>query len=251
MGNKTKYWGQINIEPPLSPTEIEYLNEFNETRRMLRKNGPYFVGGTGMRGQNENDPDVLIGNQPPLGQPSLWCQWIPTEHGRHLEWDRNPTFHYAAEWMLYLIQHFLKPGAIAIGHVPGIVGDHVANGFIEVVGEGHPADYTVIRVEDNKVYRVRQARLKDRVQPEPYKIEVYSPRTAKIANELFGVWHPLMENPTEMLTLGTPVDLETGLPLRNIFLHDAIGRTIAEWYISDNGKAQRVGTLEWTPPEES
>jgi len=253
MGNKTLYWASVKIEPSLSQAEIDYLTEFSETRRMLRKNGPYFVGGTGMRGQNENDPDVILGNQPPLGQPSLWCQWLPTENGHGLEWDRNFTFQGAPEWMLYLIQNFLGPGAIAVGEVPGIVGGHMLSGFVEVVNTEQPGRHGVILVEDNKVYfKYHNHPDKGRIRPEFYKIDVYSKETGRVASELFGINHPLLQEPPsgKVLTVATPTDLETGLPTRTILLIDGY-EPIARWYIDDAGKAHRVGMLEWYPSEEA
>lgn len=146
MGYTTDFKGQITIEPPLSQREIDYLTKFSETRRMKRKNGPYFVGGSGSYGQGR-DADILAYNDPPEGQPGLWCQWVPTEDGSALEWNGTEKFYAGAEWMRYLIDHFLKPGAVT-----GIdfCDDHVCNGVIEAQGED-PSDRWDLVVRDNKV----------------------------------------------------------------------------------------------------
>ena len=86
MGYTTDFHGQISIDPPLNPTEIEYINKFNDTRRMNRTNGPYYVGGTGMGGQDHED-DIQDYNSPPTGQPGLWCNWCATEDGKFIEWE--------------------------------------------------------------------------------------------------------------------------------------------------------------------
>ena len=71
MGYTTDFTGSIAISPPLNAEEIAYLHKFNETRRMDRKNGPYFVDGTGDYGQGR-DPDIRDYNKAPAGQPGLW-----------------------------------------------------------------------------------------------------------------------------------------------------------------------------------
>jgi hypothetical protein len=63
MGYTTDFSGKIQIEPPLNKEEIQYLRKFNETRRMHRKNGPYFVDGAGFMGQSQ-EADVLDYNRP-------------------------------------------------------------------------------------------------------------------------------------------------------------------------------------------
>jgi hypothetical protein len=52
---------------------------------------------------------VLDYNNAPLGQPGLWCQWIPTEDGTAIEWDGCEKFYDYIEWLEYLIENFLKP----------------------------------------------------------------------------------------------------------------------------------------------
>ena len=155
MGYTTEFYGKINVTPPLNEDEITYLRLFNKTRRMDRKKGPYFVGGKGDYGQDKEE-DVRDYNQPPKGQPGLWCQWVPSEDGSGIEWDGNEKFYESEEWMAYIIDHFLKPGAIAKtveknGSVKFV--DHVCNGVIEAQGEDR-GDIWKLVVKDNKVQRV-------------------------------------------------------------------------------------------------
>lgn len=112
MGHDTECSGRIHVSPPLNKAEVDYLLRFAGTRRVLRGNGPYFVDGTGYRGQGD-DPDIIGDDQPAEGQPGLWCQWVPTEDGSAIQWDQEEKFYWGTEWMAYLIDTFLAPGAAA------------------------------------------------------------------------------------------------------------------------------------------
>ena len=149
MGYHTEFQGQITIEPPLNEQEIEYLNKFNMTRRMSRKNGPYFVDGTGEFGQGK-DSDIYDYNRPPSGQPGLWCQWRPTVDGTAIEWDGGEKFYESAKWMQYIIQHFLMRGAFAAYQLPFLQANHVLNGVIYAEGE-EQGDVWELHVVDNEV----------------------------------------------------------------------------------------------------
>lgn len=149
MGYTTDFMGQIDISPPLSREEQMFLTEFAGTRRMDRKQGPYFVGGSGSFGQGD-DPDVIDHNWPPLGQPGLWCQWVPTEDGNALTWDEGEKFYEAECWMKYIIEHFLKPDCIAKEQLPFLQANHHCSGEIEAQGESSD-DHWWLWVEDNKV----------------------------------------------------------------------------------------------------
>lgn len=155
MGYTTEFTGQIAISPPLNPTEIAYLNKFSETRRMERGNGPYFVEGTGFAGQGR-DGDVIDFNRPPEEQPGLWCQWVPTEDGAALEWNQGEKFYCAPEWMTYLINHFLKPGAwtAPLPEFATFTFDHTLDGVINAQGE-EPDDAWQLVVMNNIVHTRR------------------------------------------------------------------------------------------------
>ena len=152
MGYTTTFIGKINIEPVLNAEEIDYLNKFSGTRRMNRIKGPYYVDNAGMAGQ-DHEEDILNYNQPPDGQPGLWCQWVPTEDGSALVWDEVEKFYDAAEWMKYLIEHFLKPGPIAKSIEPDrftFLRGHTLSGVIEAQGEESDDRWDLV-VADNKV----------------------------------------------------------------------------------------------------
>ncbi|MEW1910310.1 hypothetical protein AB0442_17940 [Kitasatospora sp. NPDC085895] len=156
MGYHTEFTGRIEVVPPLNAAERSYLRRFAGSRRMDRDAGPYYVDGPPHRpfdrsGQAGND-DVRDADRPPEGQPGLWCHWEPVEDGSGIEWNGAEKFYFATEWMSYLVDHFLKPGAAAQGH-PGFehfTFDHVLNGTVEAVGE-EPGDAWQLLVRDNTV----------------------------------------------------------------------------------------------------
>lgn len=160
MGYTTEFEGDVTVDPPLNPFEVAYLRKFNETRRMDRTRGPYFVEGTGDLGQNR-DADITDYNTPPAGQPSLWCGWTVTEDGTRIIWDGVEKFTEAEMWMGYLIDHFVKPGAHAQvysgpdrpAEFAHFTFDHTLNGTIRAQGE-IPSDLWFLRVCDNGVMRI-------------------------------------------------------------------------------------------------
>ncbi len=148
MGYTTHFNGQINIVPLLNSKEVVFLTKFAASRRMDRKNGPYFVDGTGSFGQDRDD-DIRNYNNPPAGQPSLWCQWVPTEDGDAIIWDEGEKFYESPEWMAYLIRHFLGTNPLAKEELPFLQG-HILNGTISAQGE-EPDDMWLLHVKDNQV----------------------------------------------------------------------------------------------------
>jgi hypothetical protein len=154
MGYNTEFSGSIAITPPLNPEEIAYLNKFSDTRRMDREKGPYFVDGTEEFGQGK-DPDIRNYNSPPNGQPGLWCQWVPTEDGTAIVWNDQEKFYESVAWMEYLIEHFLKPGALAAAQLPFLQANHILNGTITAQGE-ELDDRWLLVVKDNVVTKTEQ-----------------------------------------------------------------------------------------------
>lgn len=157
MGYTTDFEGRIEIEPALNEIEITYLNRFSETRRMDREKGPYFVGGNGYAGQGDGPDEVYDHNHPHSSQPGLWCQWVPTDDGTALVWNGHEKFYESAEWMQYLIDHFIgyTPAAITELRELTDIGDflqgHACNGVISAQGED-PGDAWLLAVKDNQVF---------------------------------------------------------------------------------------------------
>lgn len=162
MGYTTDFWGEFKVEPALKPEHAAYLKKFNETRRMKRNadeaekladpvreaaclpigpEGSFFVGGLGWAGQDE-DPSIVEYNDPPVGQPGLWCQWQSNEDGTAIEWDGGEKFYYYTEWLEYIIENFLYPWG------------YVLNGEVQWQGE-ESDDMGKLVVKNNEVSEKR------------------------------------------------------------------------------------------------
>lgn len=150
MGYTTEFMGGIDVVPALNEQEIEFLRVFSETRRMKRKEGPYYVDRDGNYGQDLDNPNVIDSNQPHDGQPGLWCQWVSNDEGTVIEWDEGEKFYNSAEWMAYIIEHFLGQHPLAKKELPFLQG-HVLNGIIDAAGESYDDRWQLI-VNNNKVY---------------------------------------------------------------------------------------------------
>ena len=146
MGYTTDFSGRFELDKPLAPKMKKFLTMFNETRRMKRNvdeafgiDGEFFVFGTGSFGQ-DNDSTIVDFNQQPSTQPSLWCQWTPSEDGTAIEWDGGEKFYAYSEWLFYLINKILAPNGYTLngtviwqGEETGDVGKiHVVNNVVTV-----------------------------------------------------------------------------------------------------------------------
>jgi len=81
-----------------------------------------------------------------VGQPGLWCQWVPTPGGTRLEWDEGEKFYDYCEWLFYMIAHFFIPwGRILdgevqwVGEAQGDCGRIIVTNNIMAVSEGSRA----------------------------------------------------------------------------------------------------------------
>lgn len=159
MGYSTDFSGRFQVSPPLTPEQVKYLKAFNETRRMIRApdkaatlpddlrkavglpvgpEGAYYVGShtDGFFGQSR-DSSILDYNISGV-QPSLWCQWTPTDDGTAIKWDGAEKFYSYTEWIRFIIEHFLEQWGC------------VLNGTVEWAGEDHN-DRGRIVIKDNMV----------------------------------------------------------------------------------------------------
>lgn len=161
MGYHTDFYGSFDVTPVLSPVHRAYLLKFSQTRRMARDaklceampdpvriaaglpvgdQGENFVGATGLAGQ-DHDLSITNYNTPPNRQPGLWCQWTPNESGDSILWDDGEKFYNYTEWLVYLIDHFLKPWGYTL------------NGSCAWQG-GEDDDRGNIYVKDNRVQAI-------------------------------------------------------------------------------------------------
>lgn len=143
MGYTTDFFNEsLKLNKQLSLDDKSFLDKLAATRRVKRNvegygvEGEFYVDGKGFMGQ-DNDSTVVDGNSPPSTQPSLWCQWKPTEDGWGLEWDQGEKFYNYVEWLEYII-NWLEPRG------------YVLNGSVDWVGEDSD-DKGRIVVKDNIV----------------------------------------------------------------------------------------------------
>jgi len=157
MGYTTEFDGYFKLDQRLFDSQVLYLLEFSRTRRVKRdaavlenapdpsriavglplgEEGCYFVNQKWDKERGEIS--IVDYNRPPVGQPGLWCQWVPTADGGGIEWDGGEKFYRYIEWLQYLIDNFIGPW-----------GYHL-NGEVTWKGED-PKDTGRITVEANRI----------------------------------------------------------------------------------------------------
>lgn len=144
MGYTTDFEGRFLLNKKLDDQTYEFLKKFNQTRRMKRNvspeygvEGEFYVDGGGFMGQADEN-NVIDHNTPPRTQPGLWCQWMPSEDKKGIEWDGGEKFYRYIEWLGYLITKILAPKG------------YVLNGRVRWQG-ADPSDTGVIIIKDNKI----------------------------------------------------------------------------------------------------
>jgi hypothetical protein len=164
MGYTTDFTGSFECTPKLTKKQTAYLKAFGHSRRMKRDpaiaaklvgkeikdeariavglpmgpEGAYIANDDGDCGQSR-DGSILEYNDPPSGQPGLWCQW--TTDGEVIEWDGGEKFYAYVEWIEYLIDHFLRSWGVEL------------SGEVSWVGEDR-TDQGKIVIERNSVYTI-------------------------------------------------------------------------------------------------
>lgn len=125
MGYDTCFHGAFDISPPLSSDRTAYLCAFSETRRCRRcfdhesaksrslretVGLPFGEDGAHCAAAPEKDYDLAQDyNEPPEGQPSLWCNWEPSPDGCLLRWNGAEKSRRYVEWLQYLMKTYLGP----------------------------------------------------------------------------------------------------------------------------------------------
>ncbi len=149
MGENTDYLGHVEIVPGLNRAEYDYLQAFSDSRRTVRPGGAYAI-----EPKDPDDVDTDRYNEICEGQPSYWCGWAPCPHGCCLGWNGEEKFYGGPAWLQYLIDHFLRPGALAQrcgdDRFAEFRFDHTLNGII--AGENTTLrELFLIQVNDNEV----------------------------------------------------------------------------------------------------
>jgi hypothetical protein len=102
-----KYTGALTIEPPLNKDEVKALSAFFLSRRILTQGGP--LDCRQLPGYHAEVIDIAA---QPEGQPGEWCDLEVSDDGTALSWNGSDhTGRDLHEWIIYLINYLLKPGA--------------------------------------------------------------------------------------------------------------------------------------------
>ena len=141
MGYTTDFTGKFKLNKPLDKETLTYLKKFSGTRRMKRKldpkygvEGEFYVDGGGDFGQAQ-EPNIIDYNESPSTQPGLWCQWAPTDDGKHIEWNGTEKFYEYFLWLKYILEKLLVPkGYLLSGVVHWTGEDHSDIGTIQAIG---------------------------------------------------------------------------------------------------------------------
>jgi hypothetical protein len=160
---KIQFEGSVQLDRPLQPEQIAYLQRFLEIRRIawsvdyidalpdsLREavglppgpEGAYFVG----LSFEELKVDVwqplvrdqkLHQNKPPQGQPRLWCAWKLDEDGVTFRYTDEQELYFCYAWLQYLIEHFFTPWGYEVDGEITWQGDDEADRGTIIVGKSH------------------------------------------------------------------------------------------------------------------
>ena len=160
MGYTTNFTGKFKLNRKLREADAQFLRDLAHTRRMKRKglhakygiDGEFYMGaGTADRAMGQDDNfGVVDANKPPSTQPGLWCQWVPTEDDKGIEWDGNEKFYDYVEWITYIIDKILAPRGYTLnGEVTWQGEDSDDQGMIVVKNNKVSTKHAVISYEDD------------------------------------------------------------------------------------------------------
>jgi hypothetical protein len=144
VGYSTHYLGGLSIRPQLNQAEVQWLRALCRWSPGPEASDPY---GVPMNPGGDGVPTVVV--QGRFGS----CDWEPTVTGTHLRWVRREKSNDAAAEILYLIDHFLRPGAHAAtsgrAQFADFSFDHMVSGVI--AAERDDGRLWLITVADNVV----------------------------------------------------------------------------------------------------
>jgi hypothetical protein len=166
VGYDTDFDGQVTITPPLSVGEVAFLKKFAKTRHCSCQVSPFTANESYICSPAFGRNGGCRGSH--LGNPGYYCKWEPSEDGTVVEWGGREKFYDGEEWMRFLINSFLKPGADIFFEDAGAPGDqhvsaakavfnlngHVLNGVIDAQGEESDDQWRLV-VKDNVVTVVK------------------------------------------------------------------------------------------------
>lgn len=136
MSDNTYFEGKFSFNKPLDSETKKILDLLADTRRMKRD-----VSGFGIEGEfyfKDDRETVIDPNTPPSPQPSVWCDWKPTDDGKALGWTGRETFQCYVEWLQYIVDRVLTPRGYTI------------TGEVEYQGR-EARDYGTIKAAENSI----------------------------------------------------------------------------------------------------
>ncbi|BCL83060.1 hypothetical protein ccbrp13_55250 [Ktedonobacteria bacterium brp13] len=190
--------GRLALDRPLDSEHNAYLQAFHLVHRtrvdaaqlalrpdILRTavglpvgpEGAYYVGSE----PGFDDPANALSldeHEPPVGQPSVLCPWMPTEDGQVLILDETHDCVRIVEWLHYILEHFLVPWGYVLN------GNMLLEAKIE-----DDLDRVTITVEDNSVHVATQqpdGTFGGPVHADIYCVHKDAPQTKHICTHLVG-----------------------------------------------------------------
>lgn len=118
MGYTTWFDGEFVTDREMNEDLINKINKFAEERHC----------------KGDDFPDVNDHS----GYPGYWCNWKATS-STSIGWNDAEKFYNYDAWLVYIIEHFMKPNDIKL------------NGEVSWQGEDSE-DFGLLIVEDNTVY---------------------------------------------------------------------------------------------------
>jgi hypothetical protein len=161
MGFDTDYFGAFTIDPPLGEAETEWLRAYAVCPGTGGPSGPYELAMNPRQvGHDPNDPERRKKYGWEGWPPGPMCDWEPSTCRGFLSWNGQERSNDARDWIPYLIDHFLRPGAHAstsgLPDFDAFTFDHVVYGA--VAAGRHDSDRLyLLLVEDNTLRRLTVA----------------------------------------------------------------------------------------------
>lgn len=255
MGYDTWFEGELTITPPLSAEHANYLAAFAEKRHVRRDpskaaaipdplriavglpigvEGCYFVAGSGGAYEEEYDDAVIDGNSPPVGQPGLWCGWMPSEDRQHLIADEDYNRDYV-EWLEYLLITFLGEWKYTVNGKVQWFGDNpLDRGTLVVTGN---------RLEVIPVELIGGERIESIIQ------ELDEFRELLAGNNSEEDLHQFLKYNESMLSMTSTVEPLSKFPLGSDFVTDFVIHEIPDGYVLV--EIERPGMKLFNKPKKS
>lgn len=159
MGYNTDFEGAFKVTPPLTKDEIIYLEKFSGSRRVSRNTsklpggckyakavglslgdeGEHYVESADDGNMGQLSHPSVVSQTPPGEQPGTWCEWVPSDDGKYIQWNGGEKFYDYVDWIKYIIKHFIIPWGKKL------------DGEVQWVGEDVFSDRGIIIIKDNIV----------------------------------------------------------------------------------------------------